>query len=141
MLKLIKKIFKKSKKEEPQTNNDSVLMSDATLSLLIQCDIEGNFTIFFHENNLSHENADVLASILCMLNTGYLKDTLLESLETYPQNEEEQEFCQNAITLYNKYEEEMLKQVNQYLSTISGSQKRKIDPTKIFSLGGIPHGK
>ena len=117
MLNFINSFFQKKELKSP-------LMPDATFSLLIQINNEGKYEISIHSDKHDDENAVLIGSLLYDIFNDEGLLNVVKAFDNYPTNDTQLEFCKNTLLVWKSLAQKKL-----------DSQKRKIDPTTIFTIG------
>ena len=135
------KFFKKNKKEKATENTvtfgrtNGELMDNPSFSLLLQLNKDtGEYIIAIDTDDYSSGNAELTSTLLCNLTHGALNDTIIEALDNFPDDKEEEiKYVGEVAEIWGMYEEELAKLI------VKKQPKRKIDPSKIFNIRGDKH--
>ena len=135
------KFFKKNKEEKATENTvtfgraNGELMDNPSFSLILQLNKDtGEYIIAIDTDDYSSDNAELTATLLCNLTHGALNETIIESLDNFPEDKEEEiKYVSEAVKIWGMYEEELAKLV------VKKQLKRKIDPSKVFNIRGDKH--
>ena len=135
------KFFKKNKEEKATDNTvtfgraNGELMDNPSFSLLLQLNKDtGEYIIAIDTDDYSSGNAELTSTLLCNLTHGALNDTIIEALDNFPDDKEEEiKYVGEVAEIWGMYEEELAKLI------VKKQPKRKIDPSKIFNIRGDKH--
>ena len=134
------KFFKKNKEEKAdntvtfgRTNGE--LMDNPSFSLLLQLNKDtGEYIIAIDTDDYSSDNAELTSTLLCNLTHGALNETIIEALDNFPDDKEEEiNYISEVVEIWGMYEEELAKLI------VKKQLKRKIDPSKVFNIRGDKH--
>jgi len=121
----------KTKKETFHRSKDE-LLTNPSFSILIQINKETEeFIVAVDTDDLSDSNSDLVGVFFSTLTSGEANQVVMDALNSFPLNREEQSFMLKVIKQWKLYQNLIL--------NLNKIQKNKIDPTKIFNIrGGNP---